>query len=292
MNLYVGCSGWSYKGWIGTFYPSSLENKNWLSYYSKYFKFVEVDSTFYNIPSRFVVKGWKDKTPDDFKFALKFPNTITHDKKMHKGADVSKDLSVFFKNIEPLVDKTLLLLIQLPYYLTENKYFDSLQNMVNKLDKRFKYAIEFRDSSWFNYKVYDFLKNNKLTLTWSIRDELKTPPIVTSNQIYIRFIGDRSINDKDFGKIVKDRKKEMIEYVDILNKTTDLEGYQNIAIAFNNHFAGFGPQSANTFLKLMDRPEIKDWTKEIEQNEKNNYFFIDNKLQTSISDFTNFKVNK
>ena len=84
----------------------------------------------------------------------------------------------------------------------------------------------------------------------------------------------------------------MIEYVDILNKTTDLGGYQNISIAFNNHFAGFGPQSANSFLKLMDRPEIKDWAKEIEQNEKNNYFFIDNKLQTSISDFTNFKDNK
>ena len=81
---------------MGTFYPSSLENKNWLSHYSKYFKFVEVDSTFYNIPSRFVVKSWKDKTPDDFKFALKFPKIITHEKKMNKGADVSKDLSVFF----------------------------------------------------------------------------------------------------------------------------------------------------------------------------------------------------
>ena len=288
MNLYVGCSGWSYKGWIGTFYPYSLENKNWLPYYSKFFKFVEVDSTFYSIPSRFIVKGWKDKTPDDFKFVLKFPKVITHEKKMHKG-DVSKDLSVFFNNIGPIVDKTLLLLIQLPPYLTENKYFDSLQNMVNILDNKFKYAIEFRDSSWFNDKIYDFLKDNKIALTWSVRDELKTPPIVTSGQIYIRFIGDRSIDDKEFGKIVKDRKKEMVEYVDILNKT-DLEGYQNIAIAFNNHFAGFGPQSANTFLKLMDKPEINDWTKEIEQNEKNNGFFIDNKHQTSISDFASFKT--
>src|SRR4051812_37634592 len=156
---------------------SSLENKNWLSYYSKFFLFVEVDSTFYNIPSRFVVKGWKDKTPDDFKFVLKFPKIITHEKKMQ---DVSKDLSVLFYNIESLVDKTLLLLIQLPYYLTENKYFDSLQNIVNKLDNIFKYAIEFRDSSWFNDKVYDFLKNNKITLTWSVRYELKTPQIITS----------------------------------------------------------------------------------------------------------------
>ncbi len=287
MSLYIGCSGWSYKGWIGTFYPPNLENKNWLSYYSKFFKFVEVDSTFYNIPSRFIVKGWKDKTPDDFKFALKFPKIITHEKKMHKE-NVSKDLSAFFNNLEPLVDKTLILLIQLPPYLTENKYFDSLQNMVNRLDNRFRYAIEFRDSSWFNDKVCDFLKDNKITLTWSIRDELKIPTILTSDQIYIRFIGDRSIKDEDSGKIVKDRKKEMAEYIDIINKT-DLENYQNISIAFNNHFAGFGPQSANTFLKLMDKPEINDWTKEIEQNEKNNYFLIDNKHQTSIFDFTSVK---
>ena len=287
MNFYIGCSGWSYKGWIGTFYPSSLENKNWLSYYSKFFKFVEVDSTFYNIPSRFVVKGWKDKTPDDFKFALKFPKIITHEKKMHKGADVSKDLSVFFYNIEPIVDKTLLLLIQLPPYLTENKYFGSLQNMVYRLDNRFKYALEVRDSSWFNDKVYDYLKDNNITLVWSVRDELKTPPIVTSDQIYIRFIGDRSINDKDFGKIVKDRKKEMIEYVNIINKTDSTE-IQTTSIAFNNHFAGFGPQSANTFLKLMDKPEIDGWIDEIEKGQKKSTN-MEQKHQTNLSDFTNFK---
>jgi hypothetical protein len=68
-----------------------------------------------------------------------------------------------------------------------------------------------------------------------------------------------------------------------------LSYYQNIFIAFNNHFAGFGPQSANTFLKLMDKPEIKDWTKEVKQNEKNNYFSVDNKHQTSLSDFTHIK---
>ena len=284
MNLYVGCSGWSYKGWIGTFYPSNLENKNWLLYYSKFFKFVEVDSTFYSIPSRFVVKGWKDKTPDDFKFALKFPKIITHEKKME---DVSKDLLVLFNNLEPLLDKTLFLLIQLPPHLTESKGFDALQNMVNKLDNRFRYAIEFRDSSWFNDNVYDFLKNNKMTLTWSVRDELKTPPIKTSDHINIRFIGDRSIDDKDFGKIVKDRKKEMVEYIDILNKT-DLEDYQNIAIAFNNHYAGFGPQSANTFLKLMGKMEINDWAKEIEKRQINSAN-MEHKYQTSLSDFTHFK---
>ena len=126
-----------------------------------------------------------------------------------------------------------------------------------------------------------------MTLTWSVRDELKTPPIITSDQIYIRFIGDRTINEKDFGKIVKDRKKEVVEYIDIFNKT-DLEGYQNVAIAFNNHFAGFGPQSANIFLKFMGEPEINDWTKEIEKRQINSAN-IEHKYQTSLSDFTHFK---
>jgi uncharacterized protein YecE (DUF72 family) len=288
LNFYIGCSGWSYKGWTGTFYPSSLENKNWLSYYSKFFKFVEVDSTFYNILSRFVVKGWKDKTPDDFKFVLKFPKIITHEKKMHKGKDISKDLSVFFNSIEPLVDKTLLLLIQLPHYLTENRYFDSLQNMVYRLDNTFKYALEVRDSSWFNDKVYNYLKNNKITLTWSVRDELKTPPIITSDQIYVRFIGDRSINEKDFGKIVKDRKKEMQDYTDILKDKVS-EQHQNLSIAFNNHFAGFGPESATIFLKMMDKPAIApDWTKELKENH-NIIFSKENKHQTSMFDFPNYK---
>ncbi len=264
MNLYVGCSGWSYKGWNGTFYPPHLENKNWLSFYSRFFKFVEVDSTFYNIPSRFVVKGWKDKTPDDFKFALKFPKTITIDKNLQ---DISKYLCTFFTALEPLIDKALILLIQLPSYLTENKGFESLEKMVKRLDNRFRYALEVRESSWLNNKVYDFLKESKISLVWSVRDELKTPPIITSDQIYIRFIGDRSIDDEDFGKIVKNRDKEMIEYIDTINKMRyGNEEQQTIAVAFNNHFAGFGPQSANSFLKLMDRPAIKDWTMEIEQS--------------------------
>ncbi len=200
---------------------------------------------------------------------------------------VSKDLQVFFNNIEPLVDKTLLLLIQLPSYLTTRKGFEALQNMVKRLDGQFKYAIEVRDKSWFNGNVYNFLKDNKITLVWSITGQLKTPSIITSDQIYIRFIGDRSIDEKDFGKIIKDRKKEMIEYADIVNEKT-LDENQNTIIAFNNHFAGFEPQSASTFLKMMDK-SVSDWTKEILQN-KNTMFQIENKHQASMVDFSHCKT--
>ncbi len=140
-----------YKGWKGNFYPKNLESKDQLPCYSKFFKFVEVDSTYYHIPSRSTVRERKDKTPSDFKFSLKFPKIINHEKKLE---DVSKPLSILFYALEPLVDKILTLLIQLPPFLTEKKGFASSQNMTRYLDERFGYALEVRHSSWFNDQVY------------------------------------------------------------------------------------------------------------------------------------------
>ena len=85
--------------------------------------------------------------------------------------------------------------------------------MIRHLYKRFRYSLEVRLSSWFNEKVYDLLKENNISLVWSVRDKLQTPSIVTSDQVYIRFIGDRSISEKDFGKTVKDRRRELLEYI-------------------------------------------------------------------------------
>ena len=235
----IGCSGWNYEGWKGNFYPKNLENKDYLQYYSKFFKFVEVDSSYYHMPSRSAVRGWKEKTPADFKFSLKFPQVITHEKKLQ---DVIKPLSILFYSLEPLVDKTLTLLIQLPPFLTEKKGFSPLQSMVRYLDKRFRYSLEVRHSSWFNDNVYDFLKENDIALVWSVRDKLPSPSIITSDQVYVRFIGDRNISEKDFGRIVKDRRKEMLEYVKQVRETqNENSNIQNVLIAFNNHFAGFGP---------------------------------------------------
>ncbi len=225
-----------------------------------------------------MVKGWKDKTPDDFRFALKFPKAITHDNGLQ---DVSKYLYPFFYALEPLVDKITCLLIQLPPYFSKEKGFYSFRDLVPKLDKRYRYALEVRESTWFDKEVIDFLRKNNISLVWSVRDELKTPSIVTSDHVYIRFIGDRSINERDFGKTVKDRKKEMLEYIDNMRKIQNDSNVQDISIAFNNHFAGFGPQSVNDFLRLMDKPEIR-WNKDLR------YSSNKSTKQTNISDFTFF----
>ena len=102
LKYYLGCSGWSYDGWKGPFYPKDLDNRHWLSYYSHIFDFVEIDSTFYRIPSKFMVNNWDKRTPDNFKFAVKFPKVITHDKRLK---DVEKDIERFYDVMEPLHDK-------------------------------------------------------------------------------------------------------------------------------------------------------------------------------------------
>jgi len=80
LQLYIGCSGWSYTSWEGPVYPQNIENRSWLPYYSQIFDYVEIDSTFYNTPSDLMVKNWNRRTPDNFRFTAKFPKIITHSK--------------------------------------------------------------------------------------------------------------------------------------------------------------------------------------------------------------------
>ena len=82
MQYYVGCSGWSYTSWQGPFYPPTIDNSGWLRYYSHVFDYVEIDSSFYRIPTIFMVKNWYKRSPQNFRFTAKFPKIITHDKRL------------------------------------------------------------------------------------------------------------------------------------------------------------------------------------------------------------------
>ena len=144
MKYHIGCSGWSYTSWKGPFDPPNLENSDWLRFYSQVFDYVEIDSSFYRIPSQFMVKNWVKRTPDNFRFTAKFPKVITHDKLL---VDVEEDVERFLENIGPLEKKTLALLIQLPPSLEIMLGLEGLRNLLPLLDDRFRYAIEVRHHS-------------------------------------------------------------------------------------------------------------------------------------------------
>lgn len=252
LQAYVGCSGWSYDSWLNHFYPASLENKHWLEYYGKVFDYVEIDSSFYRIPNQFMVNRWTKATPDNFRFTAKFPKKITHEKRL---GDVDSDLDYFFKTMAPLQKKLLCLLLQLPPSMSKNEGLKKLQALL--LDKRFRYAVEARHKTWFDDEVYAFMRANNICLVWSQLAELQTPPIVTTDFIYLRFIGDRSIDEKDFGIIQKDRVKEMEYWAEEVKKAQQHKRLKMVITAANNHYAGFGPGTANLFRTMLELPEAQ-----------------------------------
>ena len=255
METFVGCSGWSYDAWLGHFYPASLEGREFLKYYSQVFDFVEIDSSFYRPPNLFMTKRWAKITPDNFRFTAKFPRSITHEKRL-AIADPEKELRYFFDMMRPLQSKLLALLIQLPPSLSANEGMKKLKTLVDLLDPDFRYAIEVRHTSWFDSKeFYNLLSDNKICLTWSQLTTIQTPPELTTDFIYLRFIGDRSISEEDFGKIQKDRFEELQRWSEQVKRVKEKARFA--IVAANNHYAGFGPATANSFRKMVGLKEVE-----------------------------------
>lgn len=251
LRYYIGCSGWSYTAWEGPFYPKGMPSSSWLQYYSKVFDYVEIDSTFYRIPNQFMARRWHRATPDNFRFTVKMPGVITHKKRLR---DVENELEIFFKVMNPLHDKVLCLLIQLPPSMQVKEGMHKLEQLIPILDSKFRYTVEPRHSSWFIDEAYDFFADNNICMVWTQLAELQTPPIVTTDFLYIRFIGDRSIDTKDFGRIQKDRIKEMQYWARETKKVLSNDRKKQVKFmvaSANNHYAGFGPETANIFRKLI-----------------------------------------
>jgi uncharacterized protein YecE (DUF72 family) len=142
---------------------------------------------------------------------------------------------------------------------------DNLRELVPQLDNRFRYAIEVRHRSWFQDLAYSFFSNNDICLVWSQLDEIKTPPVVTTDFLYLRLVGDRSIQDKDFGRIQIDRTDEIRKWARNIKRVQDEEEQVNLAIvAANNHYAGFGPGTVNILLGLLGLSKANWEEKEVE----------------------------
>ena len=214
---------------------------------------------------------------------------------MIRDSNFNEDqLSYFFDSISGLKEKLLALLIQLPPSIDIVEGLDALRNILPYLDKGFRYAVEVRHRSWFQDLAYNFFRNNQMCLVWSQLADIRTPPIITSDFVYVRLIGDRSIQEKDFGRIQIDRIKEMKKVARNFMDDTN-EGKLSVAkyaiVAANNHYAGFGPGTVNIFRQLVGLEEVK-WGDEFvltDDYEREDDIRKDKRVikskQTSLSDF-------
>jgi uncharacterized protein YecE (DUF72 family) len=266
-SFYIGTSAFTAAGWEGSFYPIGLKPANYLSYYAQHFDTVEVDSTFYRIPSKATVQGWSLKTPKGFVFAAK---VITHEKVL---VDCEAEFKQFMEAMDSLGEKLGPLLFQFGYFNKKafvgvNDFLARLRSFLKKLPKDHKFAVEIRNKNWLVPQFVETLRERGAALTlidqaWMPRPAQwfeKLDPI-TADFTYVRWLGDRKgieEQTKTWDKVIVDRSMDLAEWVEVL-KTVHKRKIQIYAYA-NNHFAGYAPATVEMFQDL--------WRRAVEENGK------------------------
>ena len=250
MNIKIGCTGWSYHGWSGTFYPRILKSSNWLEYYAKIFDITEINSTFYRIPDAAMVQKWNKDTPKHFRFTAKFPSIITHEKRLE---NVSSEIFAFLSSLIPIHEKIYALVLQLPPSLSFEEAKPRLDKIFEILPDNFLYPIEGRHPSWFSKDSLSYLKQKNHCLIWNDIDGIDNPFSITSDYLYIRLIGDRSIPDSKFGRVIKNRDSSISH---LAKKLSKIENIPVATIMANNHYEGFSPATANSLRTKLGMREL------------------------------------
>lgn len=181
MQLMAGTSGFSYKEWLGHFYPEQLAASEMLRFYAKHFATVEINNTFYRMPAESMLTQWLDQVPDHFVFTLKAPRRITHDMRLR---ETESQVAEFLRRAGALGSKLGVVLFQLPPYL--RKDLPRLQNFLDQLPPTRRVAFEFRHPSWQDDDVYEALRSRAAMLCVTDTDEGDTPFVTTANCGYVR----------------------------------------------------------------------------------------------------------
>ncbi len=230
MNFYVGTSGYSYKEWKGTFYPDDLPEKQMLKYYGERFNAVEINNTFYRMPSEAVLESWAKEVPAGFKFIIKGSQRITHFQRLKEADDsvayLLKVVSVLGSQLGPL-------LFQLPPNL--KKDIPRLQTFLALFPPDRRVALEFRHASWFDSELFDLLRKHRAALCIAeAEDGVEVPFESTADWGYLR------LRRPDYGPA------ELKAWRDRVQQT----GWTDAFIFFKHEDEGKGPALARQFLAV------------------------------------------
>jgi uncharacterized protein YecE (DUF72 family) len=246
-ELFLGTSSWTAEGWVGSFYPAGTKPADFLPEYTKHFNTVEIDSTFYRVPSASTVRQWRERTSAQFVFAAKIPQVITHEKILR---DAEGDLRRFLKVIELLGDKLGPLLFQFPYFNRQKFrgvgfFIERLEPFLAQLPKGHQWVVEVRNKNWLSEKLYSTLRRNNVALAlvdhaWMPRPRawFETGDPITADFTFVRWIGDRKgieERTKIWNRTIIDRTEELREWVDVLEPIS--RRLRAIYAYFNNHYA-------------------------------------------------------
>ena len=179
--IWFGTSGFSYKEWRPAFYPDGLSEKQFLQYYSKQLNSVEIDYTFYRMPSAKTIESWKTATPEPFKFTIKASQQITHRQRLSVPSEA---LGYFLTIVPGLGSRLGIVLYQLPPFFKCDT--QKLEMFLSVLPRGVPAAFEFRHDSWFIDDVYELLQKYRVALCIHDADDHTTPIKLTAGFTYVR----------------------------------------------------------------------------------------------------------
>jgi uncharacterized protein YecE (DUF72 family) len=233
LMVWIGTSGYNYPEWKGSFYPDKLPAAKMLPYYAERFRTVEINYTFYRVPTEAILNGWVRATPEEFRFTLKAPRRITHDAKLQQCADLTQ---LFCARAQGLGSRLGLLLFQLPPAFRCD--LAVLDGFLDTLPPRCRAAFEFRHPSWLVPAVFERLARRNLALCIADSERLTTPVVATADYGYLR-LRDEGYQDADlagWARVILDQR----------------DRWQDTFVYFKHEEQGKGPEFTRRLLERLN----------------------------------------
>jgi len=238
VNYCIGTSGWHYDHWRRRFYPGELDKRNWLEFYARNFTTVELNNSFYRLPSETAFANWYESSPASFTFAVKVSRFITHVKRLK---DAEEAVGRFITRAKILGEKLGPLLYQLPPNMHRND--ERLASFLSILPEEMKHVFEFRHQSWLEEKVFEILRQHNAGFCIFDMPPLSCPLVATADFAYVRFHGSTGL----YSSCYSDE-----ELADWAKKLADLAvNLKAVYIYFNNDAEAFAVRNAITLRSYL-----------------------------------------
>jgi uncharacterized protein YecE (DUF72 family) len=231
MRYLIGTSGYNYPEWRGSFYPEKFPTTKMLAYYAERFNTVEVNYTFYRIPTEKLLDGWAQGTPEGFTFTLKAPRRITHDSKLQRCEELTQ---TFCRTALTLGPKLGVLLFQLPPNFKRNDAV--FQAFLASLPPGTRAAFEFRHESWHDEAVFAALRERNLALCVADSEKMSTPVVATADYGYFR------LRDEGY------QAGDIDRWAGVIGGMT---GTRDAFVYFKHEEQGKGPEFARRLMDVL-----------------------------------------
>lgn len=242
----IGTTGFSYRDWLGNFYPQFCPQADFLRFYATQFDTVELAETFYRMPTEETIRHWDSVTPNSFVFTARFPRTVTHQGCLDKRIE---DARLFTQVMQGMKEKLGPLLLQFPRSFKPDQW-STLEKIIASLPDSFRYVVEIRNHQWLTEDFCRFLKDRNLALCLADYPGMPRITVRTADFQYLRFLGDEKEFTEDFSYIRKDRTESLTRWMKLIRRYNAEE--VEVFAFFTNQYSGHAPSTAHCLREMLN----------------------------------------